>query len=133
MHSSLVDQLYTKEALTVSIGRLHTWRVSRDFYKRPSSRPATLNTLTALPYISLKELFLLWPPYFFFIRTFQSPSKRYTRFRWVLKGLLTRYFSASNKIPFLEIAWFFPHTGTPLNVHPVSKPWSPSLSNHNGE
>ena len=40
----------------------------------------------------------------FFITTLQAPYKQYTKFQQVLTRFLTYYFSASNKIPFLEVA-----------------------------
>ena len=113
------------------------WRVPWDFYKQPPPPTPTPQPSTPkqpFPYISLKKLFLLLPPHFFFITTLQVPSKNCTRFQLVLKSLLARYFSTSNKILFLEILflpYFSPHWSSPKCTRSFNRSWCPSLTNHN--
>ena len=94
---SSMHQIFTQMYLTVSIRPSHMERTNG-----LSHGPPSLNT--------------------FLHRTLQSLFKRYTRFPQFLKNLITTpYFSASNKIRFLDIdSPIFHHTGPTVNVHAVS-------------
>ena len=123
--------------ITVSIGPSHM--ESRMGFSKapPTALPhiSPLNTLSALPYISLKKHFLLLPPYFFFIRTLQAPSKRHaTGFRQVLKSLCTRYslfFRFKQNSPFGGSPIFSSLWNLPKCTCSFNRPWCSSLSNHN--
>ena len=68
----------------------------------------------------------------FLKRTLQNPLQKIRKILIGLERPPHTLFFRFKQIHFLEIAWIFPPHWSPLNVHAVSRPWCPSLSNHNG-
>ena len=98
-----------------------------EMYSTVSTGPSCMESSTRFSQASLKCRFPKFHyrtcsfcclSHFFSIRTLQILSKRHTWFQYVLKHLLTYYFSASNRLPFLEIAPFF---ATLILPHPHSQ------------
>ena len=112
-----MHEIFTEMYSTVSTGTL---------CMESSTRFSQASLKCRFPIFHYRTRFFCCLSHFFSIRTLQTLSKRHTRFQYVLRNLLTHYFSASNRFPFLEIAPFFaalifphPHSQSP-KIHAVS-------------